>query len=183
MRVSYAKWASHLGCCIWLNLTERFGKSEVPLLQTACSCCQRCSRPAGSRQLPWPGGINSCRALWSSVGLHQYTLRERGWKLENQHCLVLLEFFVWESLQAHPDYCIWLSVVGHFVKLSFSKRAGWPVGFGAIRIVKECLEVSQLINNYYYLEHWGMLSVNRWSSVQLRARSHIGKSCNWGRVS
>ena len=50
------------------------------------------------------------------------------------------------------------------VKLSFSKRAHWLFGFKVIRILKELLEVSQLITNHYYLKCIKMLIVNEWSS-------------------
>ena len=58
--------------------------------------------------------------------------------------------FVWEQELGAILYCC----VAEFdncragfdiVKLSFSKCAGWPVGFGAINIVKRCLKLSQLI--------------------------------------
>ena len=66
--VSYAESASHLGCCVWLNLAEPFGGSEVPLLQMECGWCQRrrwywhgpCTSRglsrwrAGSKRLLWP---------------------------------------------------------------------------------------------------------------------------------
>ena len=69
------------------------------------------------------------------------------------HALLGVRSFIRKSSQEHLDCCIWWSVAGHFyesemplrhccragfgiIKLSFSKRAGWPIGFGAFRIVK-----------------------------------------------
>ena len=98
-----------------------------------------------------------------------------------------MKSLVWGSLYAHLNCRFWLIVYFCESKvlllwslvtpeqLSFSKRAGWPVGFGAIRIVKGRLEVSQLITNHYYLERKRMLSVNRRSSVRSRARSRAGR--------
>ena len=68
------------------------------------------------------------------------------------HALLCVRSLIWRSPQEHLDRCTWLSVAGRFCKNKSPLPllqglvtmewgfvlSNWPIGFGAIRIVKGC---------------------------------------------
>ena len=109
-------------------------------------------------------------------------------------------FFIWKSPQEHLDCCTQLNVARRFckseslvpsqhccrvgfdiIKLSFSKRASWPVGFEAIRIFKREPRVISWLPITITSSAKGCLTWIDKAQLSIMWRNHVNKVAEFWR--